>query len=406
MAGGVTRELASGCRRWTAPLVVLGVGLCLGAAPVTAAGWRLPPVSGEFSGGFAFRPEAAGPSLEWTVSLLPAPDGRRQGELRITGEGARLDVQLEADAEGRGRWRIAAGEWELGRWVPALTPLLGPLFAGLTGAGTLRLSGGGAIEAGALVGAAEVRVQDGRLDDPAHALRLEGLALRTQFDVGVRRSPPGQELRWREGTYDVLAIGPGLMRFALGQQGLDVEAVEIAIGGGTLVLGAFQVPWASGEFEVEAKLRGLEIAQLQSYLPAVLRSARGRVDGEVTLRRTAAGIQLGNGRLRLRAGETAELRLAPTPGLLSGSLPAAVLTLYPGLAKVERGEVPIRAEELEVTLSPSGDPDGRTASVRVRGGPVDPSLRAPLDLRVNVRGPLESIVNFGTNSRLRFAGPK
>jgi len=31
-------------------------------------------------------------------------------------------------------------------------------------------------------------------------------------------------------------------------------------------------------------------------------------------------------------------------------------------------------------------------------------LRAPIDLTINVRGPLESLVKFGTNSRLRFGG--
>jgi hypothetical protein len=337
---------------------------------------------------------------------VPVAEGQRRGALRIAGEGARLDVRVEADAVGDGRWRIAAGEWDLARWVPALTPLLGPLFAGLTGSGTVRLSGEGGIVANELGGRAAVRVEEGRLDDPAHALRLEGIELRAEFEVDGRRGPPGQELRWRGGTYDGLALGPAQVRFAVGADDLVVEGVTLTVGGGELSLGSFRVPWASGEGEVIARLRGLEIAQLQPYLPAVLRAARGRVDGEITLRRTAAGIQLGNGWLRLREGETADLRLAPSPGLLSGSLPAAVLRLYPGLAKVERGEVPIRAEELEVRLSPAGDPEGRTASVRVRGGPVDPGLRAPLDLQVNVRGPLESIVSFGTNSRLRLGGPK
>src|SRR5690606_14321121 len=108
--------------------------------------------------------------------------------------------------------------------------------------------------------------------------------------------------------------------------------------------------------------------------------------------RTPNGVQIGNGTLALRAGETADLRLAPTPGLLSSSLPETVLKVYPGLGKIETGEVPIRAERLEVAFTPSGDAQGRTAAIRVVGGPEDPRLRAPVDLNINVRGPLEQLI--------------
>ena len=83
-----------------------------------------------------------------------------------------------------------------------------------------------------------------------------------------------------------------------------------------------------------------------------------------------------------------------------------VLQHYPGLKKIEMGEAPLRAEELEVTFTPGGDSEGRTARVHIAGGPVDPNLKAPIDLNVNVRGPLQSLIQFGTNSRLRFGGSR
>jgi hypothetical protein len=66
--------------------------------------------------------------------------------------------------------------------------------------------------------------------------------------------------------------------------------------------------------------------------------------------------------------------------------------------------MPLRAESLEVTFTPTGDDAGRTAWVHVTGGPADPALRAPIDLTMNVRGPLQQLIQFGTNSRLRFGG--
>jgi hypothetical protein len=35
---------------------------------------------------------------------------------------------------------------------------------------------------------------------------------------------------------------------------------------------------------------------------------------------------------------------------------------------------------------------------------VDPALKSPVVLQINVRGPLESVVKFGTHSKLRFGG--
>ena len=44
------------------------------------------------------------------------------------------------------------------------------------------------------------------------------------------------------------------------------------------------------------------------------------------------------------------------------------------------------------------------------GGPSDPELTAPIDAKINVRGPLESLVkigaDLGTDPRLRFRGTK
>jgi hypothetical protein len=44
--------------------------------------------------------------------------------------------------------------------------------------------------------------------------------------------------------------------------------------------------------------------------------------------------------------------------------------------------------------------------VSITGGPADPALRAPVVLEVNVRGPLDQVVAFGTHSRLRFGAGK
>jgi hypothetical protein len=187
---------------------------------------------------------------------------------------------------------------------------------------------------------------------------------------------------------------------------VQLEAATVAALGGRLNVGAFSVALAKPEFSVAAEAVGLDASQMLFLVPEVLAEARGRLDGRIQFRRDAAGIQIGAGRLALPEGETATLRLVPRPGLLSGSIPPSVLRLYPGLAKMETGGIPLQADSLEVAFTPGGDASGRTASVRLTGGPADPSIRAPLDLTVNVRGPLESLVQFGADSRLRFGGAR
>src|SRR5205807_1006665 len=110
-----------------------------------------------------------------------------------------------------------------------------------------------------------------------------------------------------------------------------------------------------------------------------------------------SGLEIGNGKLTLRQGETADLRLAVQPGWLTTSLPPAIVKYFPAFRKIENGEIPIRARVLEITFTPDGDAQGRTARVHVAGGPTDPQLTAPMDLNVNVRGPLESLVKIGAD---------
>ena len=394
--------LAFGCslRRCAAALGFV-LACCAGAADA----WKIPALDGELSGELARITDST--PLRWSVGMTSPPGGGRHGAMKADGPGARVHAEAQLDAAGDGRWRMLAGELDLGRWFGALRSFAPDSVADLSIAGTLTLSGEGPVRRGALGGRAMLVLRDGRLDDPAHHLQLEGIAARIELsDLAARRSPPRQELTWTSGRYDALVLGPGRLVFALDGDTLHVELAALGVFGGELKLGAFSLALGSPEFAVTARLEGAEIAALQPFLPPVLREGRGRLDGELSVRRTAAGVQFGAGRLSLRPGETAALRFAPTPGLLSASLPKAALKLYPGLQEVEQGNLPIQAQLLEVWFTPEGDAQGRTASLRILGGPSDPSLRAPIDLNVNVQGPLESLISFGTNSRLRFGGGK
>ncbi len=382
-------------------------GLMLGVATPRAATppiseWKLPPLDGELAGEFAIPLLNPAPKVQWKLTVRTETPRERTVEILANGEGARLRGAARLDPAGEGTWKIDESMVDLGAWFRAV-PLFAPAIAGASSAGTLTFSGEGTWRGGTFGGRATLSLREGRLDDPVHKILLEGISVDVIFeDLATLRTAPEQVFTWRSGRYDVVPLGVGRIEFEMDKDEVRVTSALIDVFGGELQVGSLVVSTGRPEFTVDAKMVGVAVNEVLFLLPEVLSEARGRLDGHIALKRDTGGIEIGAGNLSLRPGDTAELRLAPTPGLLSGSMPPAVLQHYPGLRKIETGEMPLRAELLEVTFTPEGDAAGRTAWVHVAGGPVDPNLQAPIDLTVNVRGPLQSLIKFGTNSRLRF----
>lgn len=392
-------------------VALLGVALAWqGAAAEPAAKektWRLPPLDGELEGDFRPLTVAGAPSVHWKVALRPVGAGIRLAEVEIDGPGTRLRAELKLDAAGNGTWRVFEARIDVAPWSPAVVGFLGEEFASASARGVVTLEGEGTLRDGVPGGRARLSVRGGRVEEPGRKLLLEGIGLDLAIeDIAARRSAAGQSLTWNGGNYETIPIGHGHVEFSVAGEQVQVEEASVEVFGGEIVVASFSFSTVRREASVIARVVGIDVAKILPLLPPVLSSARGRVDGSVALHRTPSGVQIGSGSLALRSGETADLRLAPTPGLLSSSLPEAVLKYYPGLGQIETGEVPLRADQLEVAFTPGGDAQGRTASIHLVGGPVDPNLRAPVDLNINVRGPLESLIKFGTDSRLRFGGGK
>jgi hypothetical protein len=312
---------------------------------------------------------------------------------------------------GEGAWRVAEAEINLAEWFAALAPRFFPDLASASAGGTLRLHGEGTWRGGVLGGRATLSLREGRIDDSARQVMLEGISVDVEFaDLAAPRTEPEQVFTWRSGRYNGIAIGVGRIEALLDGEEIRVNNAAIDIFGGELRVGSLVMSTRKPEFSVTAEMNGVEVGQILFLLPPVLSEARGRLDGNVALSRDSSGIQIGDAKLNLRQGETADLRLAIKPGWLSTALPPEVVKYFPGFRKIETGEIPIRAKVLEITLTPLGDAEGRTAWVHLAGGPSDPELTAPIDTTINVRGPLEQLVkigaDLGTDSRLRFSGKK
>jgi hypothetical protein len=392
--------------------LVLGCVVALArAATPPPAEWKVPPLDGELAGEFNATMLGGAPQLKWKLTLRTEKPRERTVEFLIEGQGLRLRGDARIDPVAEGAWRIAEAEINLGEWFGWLGPRIAPAASGASVAGTLQVTGEGTWRGGVIGGRAVLSLREGRVDDQAHKLLLEGISVDVEFaDLAARRTEPAQVFTWRSGRYDVVTLGVGRIEFALRGDQLSVNEAAIDVFGGELKVPSLVMSTSRPEFSVLAQMNGVAVDQILFLLPHVLSEAKGRVDGQVALKRDSTGIQIGNGRLALREGETADLRLAIKPGWLTTSLPPEIVKYFPGFRKIETGEIPIRARVLEVTFTPLGDSAGRTAWVHLAGGPSDPELTAPIDAKVNVRGPLEELVrigaDLGTDSRLRFSGAR
>jgi hypothetical protein len=396
------------CLVWLPVMLGLAAAFAASAPPNT---WILPPLDGKLEG--EFNPVLLGgaPKVKWTLALKAAKPRERTIAFELEGRGLRVRGDATLDPVGEGAWRITEAEVNLGDWAGWVLPRVAPQAAGVSLGGTLTLTGNGTWRGGKIGGRAALSFREGRIDDPAHKVMLEGISI--DFDVAdlaAQRSEPAQVFTWRSGRYDVVPLGVGRIEFALEGKQIRVTKAAIDVFGGELNVGSLVMSTERPEFSVTAQMSGVAVDQILFLLPPVLSEAHGRLDGNVALKRDSAGIQIGDGRLALREGETADLRLAVKPGWLTTSLPPAIVKYFPGFRKMENGEIPIRARQLEITFTPLGDPKGRTAWVHIAGGPSDPQLTAPVDLNVDVRGPLEALVrigaDLGTDPRLRFGAPK
>jgi hypothetical protein len=361
-----------------------------------------PPLEGVVAGRLDPGLFPGAPEVDWRATGSRVGD-RRRWDASLSAPGLRLRLRAELDGQGDGDWSAEIEELDLGAWLPAVQSLLPPDLAALTVSGQLTGTARGAVAGGRLTGQASLSLREGQIGYPPLKARVEGVAADlTGIELGDLRAPPGQRLKWTQARVEVLETGPGSVEFGLAGAELTVTRGIVALLGGEVMLADAVLALDRPRLAVEAEARGLELPRIAALLPPVVASAAGRLDGRLSVRREEGGFQLGNGRLALREGESAEVRFAPSPGLLSSQLPDLVRRHYPGLIQLEAGGVPLLARELEIRLTPAGDAEGRTARIRLKGGPADPALQAPVELEVNVRGPLDSLVQFGTHHRVRF----
>lgn len=388
---------------------VLFIATCVVATTSRAPAWTLPDVDGELRGELTPTLFPGAPVLHWETMARRVKDGTRHVVLTLQGEGTHLRAEADVDiATGAGSWVLTEAMLDGRVWVAPFFNWIGGSAAGIVGGGELRLRGRGALRDGQPVGTLAATWRRGNLRGADGSWTIDGISFEGEFAVDARDGRLHSTDLAKIFVQTIATSRYGARNFAIDARLRDtrsaqVEAARIEIAGGEAVAKPCVVSLRPFEIQVDVAFTRVGLADIVALVPGLLSDARGRVDGHVHLGWTpSGGLQLGEGAIAARSDEPAEFRLAPTPGLITDKVPPTVKQQVPALGLIEMGKVPLRATLLNVVFMPKPDANGRTAYLHLIAGPVDPKLHAPVDLEVNVRGPIQPLIKYGTDPRLHF----
>lgn len=397
--------------------VIVAMGVLAGA---TAGAAPLSGLAGEV-GGVVAAPGLAGLSVPWRVKVV-------EGEVVIsaTWSGAELEAAVRWPGMGRtgGTWRIVRGRVEVAEAWPEARAWVTEAAATWSASGVLEMSGAGTFSAdGSPVGRIWVTLTDGWAKADMPEVELSGITAQVAVDLNAEgwSVPAGQWLRVARLVAAGQEAKAGEVIFGSGADGVwRVERGGLELLGGRVEAGAFEVDLARPRAVVAALVRGVALRSLATYAPWLISTAEGALSGEVELGWSAeGGASFLGGALRVERGGAAELRLAPSPGLLSAGVPQRFLILprwlgawtervgpknpmYDAVRAIEQGEAGLRVEDLRLELRPGGGADGRSATLRVRARPVGLELVEEVNLEVNFHGSLAEAIALGLDERVRI----
>ncbi len=363
---------------------------------------RVPLEELSIDGQIVLQAEGA-PDQALTVKLAAKPDSQDKWSaqlqvnapgLAVTADGTydlsaqQLDFSVPALSLDLKTWRVfadkvvpmpAAGGWEV--------------EGKLSGKGTGRYAGGNFTSAGTL------QVREGFVTNAAKKITAEGIEADLEFtDFAKVITKSGtlrvQQLRNPQLPLSDLAVGLSLN----GPDRIEVSQATLAALGGRVSAEPFTFFPTRDELDVVVVVDGIRVEDVMALMRELPAKVNGRVSGRFPLSLGASGVHLGTGWLSLTPGVNAEVAFA-AKGLLTGGM-SPKSTSYPVLEKIETGLLKLRINELRLDIRPKEAPPGRSATLHLAGEPVDPGVKAPVVLDLNVNGQLEDWLNFILNPRV------
>lgn len=377
-----------------------------GGAPV-AGGGGLPLSAEEVSIDGVLVVQAAGErqqDVRVQFAARRASPERWTGTVEAAAPGFAAKLAGEFDsAKSALNFRIDDAQLDLDRWQEFISRMVVLPGGHWTLAGRLRASAAGSYVGGRLSLAGDAELSDGRFEFPSRGVVASGVTAKFHFrDFDKFISDPG-EVRIASLTAGGIQANNVDLQLAFDTaERIAVRRATLEAFGGRLAAEPFQFFPRKSEIEAVLLVDGLVVEQVMALATDIPAQASGRVDGRVPVRIDGAGLRLGTGWLELKRGVYAEVQFNADGLLTRGTSPNSAQ--YAVLRKIEAGLLRLQLSELRLDIRPTDGPVARSAKLHLVGAPVDPEVKAPVTLDLNVNGPLESLLNLGLNSRVSFGG--
>ena len=352
---------------------------------------------------------AALPDQTLTVKLAARLTGTKEWAGQAQAEAPGLVVKAEGSYrpdEKELRFRLPEVALDLARWQDFLQRLVVLPGGKWDLAGQLSGSAEGKARGKDVTLAGRVQLRDGNFYYPDKKITLTGVEADLVFDdMWNYHTPPGQTARALELKVGDFTLRDLSLEFAVeSAEKIAVTRATLKTLGGTVTAEPFKLFATQRELQVTVLADGLDVAQILAIAPDIPARASGRVDGRLPVRIDASGVRLGTGWLALKPGVYAEVQFNAVGLLTNGVKPTDAR--YAVLNKIESGLLRLKVGEMRLEVRPPNAPPGRSATLHVTGEPVDPEVKAPVTLDLNVNGPLERLINLGLDSRVSVGNKK
>lgn len=351
---------------------------------------------------------AALPEQALTVKIEArlADQGKWTGQVQVGGPGLGLKAEGTYDLPRQDlAFKVPEVSLDLKQWQQFVQRVIVLPGGATTIEGKLTGNAEGRLVGKSLTAGGTVHLREGRYQNDQNAVVAEGVeADLTIIDFAKFLTKPGT-LRVRELRTGQLAMTD--LEAEVAFESLDkmtITRASLKALGGSVSAEPFNYSLNLHELEAVLLVDGISVEDVMALTKDLPARATGRVNGRMPVRIDASGLRLGTGWLALKPGVYAEIQFNAT-GLLTGGV-APNNPSYAVLKKVESGLLKLKISELRLDIRPLDAPAGRSAQLHLQGEPVDPDVKAPVILDLNVNGPLEKLLNMGMDSRVSFGSGK
>lgn len=385
-----------------------------------------PPIRGELSGQLALPQIPGFPPLAWRIEAQPLSDAGLVLSATATSPGLSLRVELTPPAgDAPGTWRIGEAKIDAASWWRLTIDQAGikSLPDDFAFTGQLTLTGAGQWRGAEASGAVHVTLAAGTAGSLTQKWTATGLGVDADLAIVANRAAV-RTAQVKVATIEFAGLTARnlLLDVAAADAGrLAVTRAEVAAFGGRVTLAPFTLDPAAPAVISVADFSSVALGELAALVPQALREAQGQVAGRVAINWSLqSGIGPGDGALAVSPAEPATVRLAASPGLLTGRSPPRIELLpsflgpvgrwfsfenpaHRMLQRIELGQSPLAVESLRVQLYPDGAGGPRSARVDVVARPTGVGdVLEKITFTVNVSGPLDQVLRLGLNDRAKI----